>query len=112
MNAGDRVPRKRFGDSVERDAVIGIVEGRYKNSAIGDVEVRVAGRQTLPVHEYRTGKRNRHDPELMFLRGNLEPPEIVARSQMVRIGGIFLVVKDDRFAIRQSRDGVSGPMIG
>src|SRR5687767_7007035 len=90
MNAGDRVPRKRFSDSVERDAVVGIVERRYKNSAIGDVEVRVAGGEALAVHEHGARKRNGHDLQLVLLRGYLEAAEIIGRSQMVFIRGIVL----------------------
>ena len=41
VNSNHAALRKRLGDSVERDTVVRIVERRYKNGAIGDVEVGV-----------------------------------------------------------------------
>jgi len=41
VNPDRRAPRKRLGDSVERYAIVRIVECRYKNDTIRDVEVRV-----------------------------------------------------------------------
>jgi len=43
-----RAPRKRLGDSVERYAIVRIVECRYKNDTIRDVEVRVLAGSRSP----------------------------------------------------------------
>ncbi len=56
VNADDLAVRKNFSQSVQRHAVVGIVEGGNKHQPVGDVEIRVAGRQACPKEDDRTRK--------------------------------------------------------
>src|SRR5689334_20853947 len=46
IDADDLAVREDLGQCIEGDAVGRVVEGRNKDDPIGDVEVRVAGRQS------------------------------------------------------------------
>src|SRR6266513_742550 len=110
VNSDPHAPSKCFGDSIERYAIVRIVECRYKNGAIGDVEVGVAGRQPLAVHGYRTRERNRDDFEGAGLCGNLQAAKIICRSRVILVRGIGLVRQDHRLSRRESRDVVDVAM--
>src|ERR1700687_6187282 len=104
MYADHRVTRKRLGDSVERHAIGGIVECRYKNGAIGDVEIRVARRQPLAIHRYGPGKGNRNYAQRTLLGCELQTAEGVPRSHVVLVGRVLLVRQNHRVARAEPRD--------
>ena len=49
MDADDLPPGEEPRQGVEGDSVVRIVEGRHEHKIVGDVEIRVAGRQALAV---------------------------------------------------------------
>lgn len=50
----DLALRKRLGDDSQRMPVIRVVECRNYYNLVSDVKVRVAGRQSLTIHDQRT----------------------------------------------------------
>src|SRR5260370_1879747 len=68
VDAGDFAAWKEIGKSVERHAVVGIVEGRNQNQIVGDVKIGVAGGQPPALEDDGAGKRQGNDPELTSLK--------------------------------------------
>src|SRR4051812_50040693 len=66
-------------------AIVGIVEGRHQDQAIGDIKVGVACRQSLSPENYSTGKRQFDYLELPSLK-------IGGRAQTAQIVLEWLVV--------------------
>src|ERR1039457_2014789 len=63
----DLARRKHIRESVERDAIVRIVEHRYQHRAIRDIKIGVAGGQ-LPAFKYdRTRQRNFDDLKLLSI---------------------------------------------
>src|SRR5450759_2660368 len=110
MNPNHRATRKCLGDSVERHAIVGVIECRYKNGAIGDVKIGVARGKPLAVHDHRAREGDRDYPERIFLRNGLEPAHVVGRPGVVLIRRILLVRQDHRVARAEAGDVVDVPM--
>ncbi len=49
VDAGDFAVKKMFGDDVERDAIVRVVEDGNKYKFVGDVEISVTGGEALAV---------------------------------------------------------------
>ena len=101
-----RATRKSLGDSVQCDAIVRVVECRYNNGAIGDIEIGVTRREPFATHHHRAREWNRHDLERPRFRRCLEPAQIIDRSRVILVRRILFVGKDDRFAARKTRDVV------
>src|SRR5882762_2403444 len=90
---GDHPPgREEFSQSVQRDAVIRIIEYGYEYDAVGDVEICVAGREPSPFKHNRPGHRQLDNVEglaVLIMRG-FESAEIVAERLVVHIFRIGL----------------------
>ncbi len=50
---------KQLRERVQRDAVVRVVESRHQHQAVGDIEIRVAGRQALAIEIDRLGHGQR-----------------------------------------------------
>src|SRR3954466_7463007 len=76
-------------------AIVGIVEGRHQDQAIGDIKVGVACRQSLPPENYSTGKRQSDYVELPSLKigGRGQTAQIVLEWLVV---GVILIGLNDR----------------
>ena len=61
MDADDLAVGEELRQSIQRDPVVAVVERRHEHDAVGDVEVGVARRQPLAVHDDRPRERKRHD---------------------------------------------------
>src|SRR5204862_2970709 len=110
MNADYRATRKCFGDTVQRDAILRIIERRYEHSAIGDVEIRVARRQPLSVHHHRSREGNRQGFKRPALRRCLQTAQIIDRARVILVRWILLVREDDRIPTGKARDIVDVAM--
>src|SRR4030081_2720921 len=70
---GDHQPgREEFGQSVQRDAVIRIIEYGHEYHAVGDIEICVAGREPSPRKHNRPGHRELDNVEglaVLIMRG-------------------------------------------
>ena len=65
MDADDFAVGKKLGENFERDAVVGIVEGRHQDQAVGDIEVGVAGGKALAAKDDRARQGQFDDRELL-----------------------------------------------
>ena len=65
MDADDFAIGKELSENSERDAVVGIVEGRDEDKAVGDVEVGVAGGEALIAEDNRARQRQFDEGELL-----------------------------------------------
>src|SRR5215813_3334493 len=64
VHANDFAVEEILGEDIERDAVVRIVENRNKDKFVGDIEIRVAGGETLAVEENRRGHGEFFDTKL------------------------------------------------
>ena len=69
MDADDVAIGKKLSQDSESDAVVGIVEGRHEDKAVGDVEVGVAGGKTLVAEDNRTWQGQFDEGELLAVEG-------------------------------------------
>jgi hypothetical protein len=67
VDADDLAAGEEFGERVESDAVVGIVEGGDEDEAVGDVEVGVAGREALAAKDDGARHGQVDDGELLAL---------------------------------------------
>ncbi len=80
VNADDFARGKQLCERVERDAVVRIVERGNQHQAVGDVEIRVAGRQPLAVEVDRRGHGERDHAQA----GALQQLQIFPQRFVVR----------------------------
>src|SRR6476646_8228312 len=68
VDADDLTIGKQISQDIERVAIVGVVEGRNQNQAIGDVKIGVAGGQALSAEGDGAGKRQFDDLQLASLK--------------------------------------------
>jgi hypothetical protein len=103
VDADDFAAGETGSDGVERDAVVGVVEGGDEDEGVGDVEVGVAGRETLAFEEHGRGHRELDDLEgLGFGFGvagavaeAAQAVEVFGEGQMVLVGGVRFDADED-----------------
>ena len=90
MDADNLAIRKQIAQYIQRDSVIGIVEGRHQNQAIGDIKIGVAGGQSLSAEDHGAGKRQFNDLQLASLQicGGAQTPQVFLQRLVV---GVVLV---------------------
>ena len=92
VDANDFTLGKQAGKNVERDTVIGIIEGGNEDEIVGDIKVGVAGGQTLSAKDDRAGKRQLNDlkPASVKISGGAEAAKIFLKRCIVGIGAAGL----------------------
>lgn len=87
MNSDDFSVGEAGGDDVERVSVVGIVEGGDEDRFVGDVEVCVAGRESLTVEDDRGGHGKLDDLERLafVIAEGAEAFEVLGQRQMVLV---------------------------
>src|SRR5579872_3504213 len=58
---------KKLGEEAKRDPVLGVTKGRNEDGSVGDVEVRITCRQTLPAKPHGRGKGQFNDIERLTI---------------------------------------------
>ena len=109
VHANNLVPRHEFRQDIQCDSIVPIVESRHQHHAVGNVEVRVAGRQAFAGHDDPTRIRERDypkGPDLRIARGQLEPAQVVDRLQVIVVARVVLDGYDDRVRRDEPRDVV------
>src|SRR4029077_14595681 len=84
--------REDFSQQVKREAVVGVVEDRDQNAAVGDIEIPVAGREA-PAFEYdRRGHGDFDDLERLsvLIGGSLEAAQVLSQGCVVLVAAIGL----------------------
>src|SRR6202007_3070470 len=86
------VSGEEFGKNVERPAVVRIIKGGNQDETVGNVEVAIAGGQTLALEDDRSRHGQLHNLEglAMEVAGGPEAIEILSKRQMVLVVDICL----------------------
>ena len=97
VDADDFAAGKAVGNDVERVTVVGVIEGRHQHESVGDVEVRVAGRETLTLEDDRRGHGQFANIErLLFeIAGGAQAIEILRERYVVLVSGVRLDAGED-----------------
>ncbi len=97
-------PRQR----VEGDAVGRVVEGRDEHETVCDIEVGVAGRETLSLEIHRPGHGQLDDTQGLpvLVAGRLKAPEVVLERLVVWVVGARLDGRDDGLRVDKPREVV------
>ena len=97
MNANHLATGKKLRQNIQRDAIVGIVEGWHEYEAVGDVEICVAGWHALGAKNNRPRHGQLNDGELLALwsaRG-FEAREVFSQRSVVGIARVGLNSRDD-----------------
>src|ERR1700739_3415750 len=97
MDSDDLATREEVRKRVERDAVIGIIEGGNEHDSVRDVEIAVAGGQALPLEHNRRGHGQLDNLERPALEvaGGPKTVEVLSQRDMVFVGAIGFCNRDD-----------------
>ncbi len=96
----DFAGREEFGQRVQRDAVIGIIEDRNQHTPIRDIVIRIARGQTPPLEHDRARHGNLHHVEplsILIARGP-QASQVVLEGRIIRILRIRLNHGENRIA--------------
>ena len=87
VNADDFAIRKNLRQNVQRHAVVGVVKRRHQHQPIGDIEIRIAGRQPLAAKDDRPRQRQFDNRELLAVQRarGLQAREIFGERLVVRV---------------------------
>ena len=112
MDACDRAVGKAVGQSVERDTIVGIVEGWHQHEAVADIEVRIAGGQALVFEDHRCRHWQRANLKRLAIEVAqvTQALEIFGQRQVIFISGIRLDCSQDCVRADEARDIVDVPM--
>jgi hypothetical protein len=97
-NGDDLAIGEKFGEGGERDAIVWIAEGGDEDDAIGDVEIGVAGGETLSGEEDGFGHGEGFDAQGLagFIFHLLEEREIFLERGVIGFGWIWFDDRDNR----------------
>jgi hypothetical protein len=97
VDADDLAGGEAGGDDVESVAVVAVVEGGDEDEIVGDVEVGVAGRETLAFEDDRFGHGKLHDLEgLVFeVAEGAEAVEVFGEGKVILVAGVGLDTGED-----------------
>ncbi len=112
MDADDFAVGKKLGENAQRNAVVGIMESRHQDEAVGDIEVGVAGRKALPAKYDGAWQRQLDNCELpaVTAAGGFEAGKVVGEGFVVGVFGIRLNGGDDGGRRNEARDVVDVPV--
>ena len=108
MDADDLAIWKKAGQGVERDPVGWIIECRDEHEAVGDVEIRVTGRQPLTVEDDRARHGQLDDAQRLsiLVASGVQPAEVFLERLVVWVVGARLDDGDHGFGIDKPRQVV------
>ena len=98
--------RKTFRKYVEREAVVRVVEYRDKHRLVGDVEIRVTGRETDAIEP----ERRRHGKCARTQGHRLHTLPVFEQWLVVRIGCVVFRDDDDGIGTGEARQIVDMPV--
>ena len=95
----------KVSENIERDAIVGIVEGRHQHQSIGDVKIGVAGGQPLSAKDNGAGKRQFDDLQLASLKisGGAQAAQVFLQRFVVGVAHVGL---------DNGEDGIGGDEAG
>ena len=98
MDADHGAVGEAFGDGVESVAIVGVVEGRDEDQAVGYVEVGVGGGEALALEEDGCGHGERKYLKGLAVQvaGFVEPLEVLGERKVVLVGSVGLDGGEDR----------------
>src|SRR5579859_2519015 len=106
VNGNDFAAGKKFRKSVERNAIVWIIEHRDEDEFVGDVKISVTGREPLPVKKNGCGHGKCLDAQsvsVLIFRG-FEQGKIFLQRGIIRVGWIFFDDGDHRCWINETRE--------
>jgi len=87
INADDLTIRKKLGENSQGNSIVRIVKCGDKDQSVGDVEVCIAGRESLVPEDYGSRQRQFNDRELFSLKGTsgLQAFEVLGKRLVVGV---------------------------
>src|ERR1700733_11233965 len=106
INRHDFARREKLGESVERNAIIWIVEHRHEHQAIRDIKIGVAGGRAEAFKDDRARQRDFDDVKslTMLIACGAEASEIVMQSGIIYVRVVRLNHRDDRVGRYETGD--------
>ena len=112
MNADDLSIRKQLGECIERDAVRRIIERWNEHNSVGNVEIRIAGREPLAVENHWLGHGQLDDAQgnSILVTCRLQPAQVFRQRFMIRFFGAWLDNSYDGSCVYKPRQVVDVAM--
>jgi len=97
VDADDVASGKAGGDGVEGDAVLRVVEGGDEDERVGDVEVGVAGGESLAFEDDGRGHGQGEDAEglAVEIAEGVEAVQVLGEREVVLVGGVGFDAGED-----------------